>query len=137
MVRSALLALFPRLKSNIILGFPTIRGPFWGSYNSDYTVPGSVLGFPSLWKRPFMKYMARCHNCGPCWGSSCEAAPCTFPAGKPKKPKRNDRGDFWQAQNRIPEGCNCRNTGFHIVTIKVSSVLGLEPLAPCLTQDIL
>ena len=39
---------FPRLSFWCIWGFPEIRGTFWGPYNKDDNLLGSMLGSPFL-----------------------------------------------------------------------------------------
>ena len=38
-------------------GFPKLGVPYWGgSYNQDYSIFGSTLGFPYLGKLPYWVY---------------------------------------------------------------------------------
>ena len=38
------------------LGFPKIRGTFFGGpYNEDYSILGSILGYPNFEKLPYIE----------------------------------------------------------------------------------
>ena len=45
---------FPQVGGPPVGGFPEIRGTlFWGPYNKDYSICGSILGSPHFGKLPY------------------------------------------------------------------------------------
>ena len=61
-------------------GFPTLGVPFLGSpYNTDYSILGSILGYPNLGKLPISRQTKRAilrifDGGDPCYGAQASTA---------------------------------------------------------------